>query len=139
VRNQWKSRQGQVGHRAPLPALGYCSSQQIRPCILSVDLSPNGGMLIDVLVHGSSPDFYVKIRRAHAETIYECKRAKSYSIHVYCAGNMMPAGEFLSFLLISQETNTTLAEGSFPIIGLALATPYIAITPTPITIERQPR
>jgi hypothetical protein len=139
VRNEWKSRQGQIGQREPLPGLGYCSSKQVRPCILSIDLSPGGDMLIDILVHGSSPDFYLKIEREGSEHMYECKKAESYSINVHCTGDILPAGETMSFLLISSAENSTLAEGSFPIIGLALATPDIAITPTPITIDRPPR
>lgn len=139
IRNEWKSRQGQLGHREPLPGLGYCSSKQIRPCILSINRSPQGDMLIDIFVQGSSPDFYLKIKREDSEYVYECAKAKSYSIHVHCKGDAMPIGETLSFLLVSKEENITLAEGSFTIIGLALATPYIAITPTPITIDRPPR
>jgi hypothetical protein len=139
VRNEWESRQGQVGHREPLPGLGYCSSRQLRPCILSINLNPDGGMLITILVHGSSPDFYVKIKRETSEHIYACTREKSYSIHMYCTGDIMPVGEAVSFLLLSTQDDTTLAEGSFPIIGLALATPDIAMTPTPITIDRPPR
>ena len=139
VRNEWESRQGQIGQREPLPGLGYCSSKQIRPCILSIDLSLDGGMSIDILVHGSSPDFYLKIARNDSEHVYECKKAKSYSITVHCTGDILPAGETMSFLLISSTENSTLAEGSFPIIGLALATPDIAITPTPITSDHSPR
>lgn len=96
-------------------------------------------MLIDVLVHAASPDFYLKIKDEQREYIYECEKAKSYSINVHCTGNTMPVGKILSFSLISKEENITLAEGSFPIIGLALATPDIAMTPTPITIDHPPR
>ena len=96
-------------------------------------------MVINILVRGSSPDFYVKIKREAGEHIYECEKAKSYSVNVYCRGDTMPVGETLSFLLIATEENKTLAEGSFPIIGLALATPEIAMTPTLITIDRPPR
>jgi hypothetical protein len=139
VRNEWKSRQGQLGQREPLPGLGYCSSRQIRPCILSINLDPDGGMLINILVHGSSPDFYVKVKRETSEHIYDCKKEESYSINVYCTGDVLPVGERMSFLLLSTEDNSTFAEGSFPMIGLALATPDIAITPTPVTVDRPPR
>lgn len=139
VRNEWESRQGQIGQREPLPGLGYCSSKQIRPCILSIDLRPGRGMSIDILVHASSQDFYLKIEHEGSEHIYECQKDKSYSIHIHCTGDDMPAGETMSFLLISSADNSTLAEGSFPIIGLALATPDIAITPTPIPLDHSPR
>jgi hypothetical protein len=48
----------------------------------------------------------------------------------------MPVGETLQFLVISKRKDIPLAEGRFPIIGLALATPEVAPTPlseTPFT------
>jgi hypothetical protein len=136
--NEWKNRRGHVGHREPLPGLGYCSSKQIRPCILSFNLNPNGGMLINILVRGFSEDFYVKTKHKGSEYIYECKKNSQYSTHVSCTGKTMPIGEMFSFLIVSTEENVTLAEGSFSIVGLALATPEIAITPTPL-INHSPR
>lgn len=137
--NEWKGRQGRVGHREPLPGLGYCSSKQIRPCILSFNLNPNGGMLITILVHGSAEDFYVKIEHQGSEYIYKCKKNSQYSNHVSCTGETMPVGETFSFFIVSTEKNTTLAEGNFSIVGLALATPEVAITPTPLSADHPPR
>lgn len=134
---QWQGEPGSVGSRDPLPGVGYCSSRQTRPCILSFNLDAEGGMLINILVEASSPDFYMKVRSPEGEQTYECKRARKYSIYVTCAGESMPVGETLSFRMISPETNLTLAEGSFAIIGLALATPKISMTPTPFT-HREP-
>jgi len=138
--NEWKSRQGQVGHREPLPGFTYCSSEQARPCILSFNLHPGGGMVIHILVNARLPNFYMKIKREEGEQFYECKKASRYSTQAACTGETMPVGETLSFLIISAEDHTTLAEGSFPIIGMAFATPEIYATPTPIPpIERPPR
>ncbi len=133
-----KTAQGQVGQREPLPGLGYCSSSQVRPCILSFNLDPQGGMVINLLAHGYSPDFYVKIRQENGERIYPCKKAGRYSIHVSCTGESMPVGEDLLFVLISTEENITLATGSFPIIGMALATPEVYVTPTHVSIFDRP-
>jgi hypothetical protein len=131
--NRWQGEPGSVGQREPLPGLGYCSSRQTRPCILSFHLDAEGGLLINVLVEASSPDFYMKVREKEGEQAYDCKRARKYSISVTCTGEILPVGETLSFLLISKETNLTLAEGSFPMIGMALATPEVSMTPTPFT------
>lgn len=136
--NIWKGRQGQIGQREPLPSLGYCSSQQIRPCILSFNLTPDGDMLINILVRGTAKSFYVKIIHKGSEYIYECKKASQYSTHVSCTGQPMPIGETFSFLIVSKEEDIILVEGSFSIVGLALATPEIAITPTPFD-HRSPR
>jgi hypothetical protein len=140
VLNEWKSRQGQVDHREPLPGFSYCSSKQIRPCILSFNLNPGGGMLINILANGSAPDFHVKIRHEERDYVYECTKAERYSIHVSCTGASLPVGETVSFLIVSTDENITLAEGSFPIIGMALATPNIAMTPTHIpSFDRPPK
>ena len=131
---QWQAKPaGSMGQRDPLPAFGYCSSRPSRPCIMSFNLDPEGGMLINILTDNLSDDFYMKIRNKAGEQIYECRRTGKYSRRVVCTGDILPVGETMSFLLIAKEKNTTLAQGSFPIIGLALATPEISITPTPFT------
>jgi hypothetical protein len=137
--NEWRGKRGQVGHRVPLAGLGYCSSQQVRPCILSFNLNPGGGMLINVLVRGSTPDFYVRVKHDGGEDMYACRHAGLYSTRVLCTGKTMPVGKTMSFRLVSIEEDTTLAEGSFPIIGMALATPQVYFTPTPVLIDRLPR
>jgi hypothetical protein len=85
-------------------------------------------MLINFLIDRSSPSFYIKIKYKLGENIYQCRKTKGNSTSVSCIGKAMPAGEILQFLLISRSKDITLAEGSFPIIGLALATPEDAPT-----------
>jgi hypothetical protein len=138
--NEWRSKPGEVANRAPLPGLGYCSAQQSRPCILSFQLHPGGGMVMNILARGYSQEFYVKVRQAQQEYIYECKKTERYSIQVTCTGETLPVGEALSFRIISSAENTTLAEGSFPVIGLALATPEVYLTPTYVpAFDRPPK
>ena len=130
---EWKSGQAQVGHRSPLPGLGYCSSKQITPCILSFNLDSHGNMVINMLTDGrSAPNFYLKIQQDGGENIYKCQKVKGFSTSVACVGESMPVGEVFQFLMISTRDDTLLAQGSFPIIGLALATPEIFLTPTPL-------
>lgn len=139
VRNEWESRQGQVGRHGLLPGFGYCNTQRVRPCILSFKSNPNGSMVINVLVKPRFRNFYIKIRDEKNEYVYTCKKPERKSTEAFCTGKAIPVGKTLSFLFILKEGDTTLAEGSFPVIGMALATPYIAITPTPIPIDRPPR
>ena len=127
----WKSSQAAVGRRHPLPALGYCASTQVRPCILSFSLQPGGNMQIDMLTNRSQPDFYLKIRSDLGERTYPCEKAPETSTLVSCRGRAVKPGEVLQFLLISTQEDTDMAEGQFPVIGLALATPEIFQTPTP--------
>jgi len=126
------SRQARVSGREPLPRLSYCSSTQNTPCILSFNLKPDGNMVINILADSSSiPDFYMKIRHNESESIFECQKVKGFSTSVACLGRAMPPGEPLQFLVVSRNEDVLLAEGSFPIIGLAVATPEVAPTPTP--------
>ncbi|HEX2997750.1 MAG TPA: hypothetical protein VHP14_23205 [Anaerolineales bacterium] len=136
----WNERQpkpGVVGHHEPLPGFGYCNSLQTKPCILSFNLNKDGGMIINVLTD-SLQDFYINIKDEEGDRIYECKRVREYSTHVTCTGDTLPVGKTLNFLVISKKDNTSFAQGTFPIVGMALATPQIRITPTPFT-NREPR
>ena len=89
-------------------------------------------MLVNVLTPGLSfPDFYLKIIHSKGENIYECEKVERFSTSVYCIGEAMRLGEVLQFMIISVDEEATLAEGSFAIIGLALATPEFAdLSPT---------
>ncbi len=127
---EWNSRQTHIGGRKPLLSLDYCSSMQVKPCILSFNLDPNGNMVINLLTKSSSPDFYLKIKHNAIESIYECQKVKGSSPHVSCVGEAVALGDVLQFLMISTNEDIPFAEGRFPIIGLALATPEIYSTPT---------
>ena len=91
-------------------------------------------MLINIQTASSSPpNFYIKVKQEEGESIYKCQRVKGLATSVACTGRAMPPGEVLQFLMLSTDEDILLAEGSFPIIGLALATPEIAQTPIPPT------
>jgi len=87
-------------------------------------------MVINILTKSSSPDFYLKIKHDAIESIYECQKVKDFSINISCVGEAVPLGDVLQFLMISTNEDIPFAEGRFPIIGLALATPEIYLTPT---------
>ena len=135
---EWKSRQAQVDHRTLIPSLAYCSSKQVRPCILSFTLDSDRNMVINILTSSSSPPgFYIKIRHEAGETLYKCRKVKGFSTSVACTGDALLPGGTLQFLMISTDEEVLLAEGHFPMIGLAIATPEIAMTPTP-RVRRTP-
>ena len=135
----WQSRVPEMGEREPIPALAYCSSNDARPCIASFGLDANGRMLVNVLTPGLSfPVFYLKIIYNEEENIYECKKLERFSTSVYCIGEAMRLGEVLQFMLISADGETTLAEGSFAIIGLALSTPEFALSSPELALVLSP-
>jgi hypothetical protein len=137
---QWNSRQVDVGQRQPLQGLSYCSSIQLRPCILSFSVEANGNMVINLLTDRRATNVYLKVRQDQRETIYQCQKVEGFSTNLACAGEKLPVGEALSFVIVSSEEDVALAEGTFPIIGLAIATPEIFVTPTFIpAFDRPPK
>ncbi len=128
----WQSGRSGMGQRSPISDLGYCSSNNARPCIASFSLDSDGNMLVNILTPGPPfPNFYLKIIHNKGENIYECEKAKRFSTSVYCIGEAMRLGEVLHFMIISVDEDATLAEGHFAIIGLALSTPEFAdLSPT---------
>ena len=129
---KWNSTEGYIGTREPLARLGYCSSEPVKPCILSFNLNVDGRLVINLLTDGSaSPAFYLKIRQAERENLYICQNVNGFPTRVVCVGKTVPVGEVLQFLLVTTNDSTPFAEGRFPIIGVAIATPQIAPTPTP--------
>ena len=131
-----------IGQREPIKRLGYCSSAQVRPCILSFKLNARGRLVIHILIARSAPrNFYLKIRREGVESIYKCRKMADSSTSFSCRGETMPIGEPLQFLMLSTKKSIVLAEGRFSIIGLPIATPEIALpsTPTPPVFNHLPR
>jgi hypothetical protein len=126
-----QSQQAYVDRRYPLQRLAYCSSDQVRPCIVSFSLDSDGKMLVNFLTTGAFyPDFYLKIKQGNEEHIYVCQKVNKFATSVYCTGAAMPLGEVLQFSIFSIKEDVLLAEGNFAIIGLALGTPEIISSPT---------
>ena len=136
----WNSRQAETGQREPLQGLSYCSSNQLRPCVLSFSLDATGRMVINLLTDRRAKNIYLKVEPGEHETIYKCQAVEGFSTTLACTGEKLPVGEALSFVIVSNEADVPLAEGTFPIIGLAIATPEIFLTPTFIpAFERPPK
>lgn len=126
-----RPEQPRASQRAPIAGLGYCDSNDVRPCIVSFSLDSDGNMLVNVLVPGTSfPKFYLKIAHAKGESMYECKKVEGFPANFYCIGQEMHPGEKLQFMIFSREGDILIAEGDFTIVGLALSTPEVAL-PTP--------
>ena len=60
-----------------------------------------------------------------------CEKVNTFSTSVYCTGKALPVGEVLQFFIISLNEDVVLAQGNFPIIGMALAAPGDYLQPTP--------
>ena len=136
----WNSGGATTGQREPLQGLSYCSSNQLRPCVLSFSLDATNTMVINLLVDRRATNVYLKVRQGERETIYECQKVEGFSTNLACTGEKLPVGEALSFIIVSTKEDVALAEGTFPIIGLAIATPEIYMTPTFVpAFDRPPK
>lgn len=130
-----KERQARIDQRFPLQGLAYCSSNPITPCIVSFSLDADGNMLVSFLTDGAFyPDFYLKVKVGENEHIYVCEKVNTFATSVYCTGQTLPVGEVLQFFLISINGEVLLAQGNFPILGIALAGPEIFLSPTPTDV-----
>jgi hypothetical protein len=126
-----KRNQARVDQRFPLQGLKYCGSTPVTPCVVSFSQDADGNMLVNFLTAGAFyPDFYLKIKAGEDEYIYVCEKVDTFSTSVYCTGKVMPVGEVLQFFIISLHEDVVLAQGNFPIIGMALAAPGVFVLPT---------
>lgn len=87
-------------------------------------------MVIDLLTDRRAMNVYLRVRQDQRETMYKCQNVQGFSTNLACTGEKLPVGEAFSFVVVSTTDNIPLAEGTFPIIGLAIATPEIFVTPT---------
>ena len=131
----WRQRQrnqARVEQRYPVQGLKYCGSSPVTPCVVSFSQDADGNMLVSFLTDGAFyPDFYLKIKAGEEEHIYVCEKVNTFSTTVYCTGKALPVGVVLQFFIISLNGDVLLAQGNFPIIGMALAGPQDYLPPTP--------
>jgi hypothetical protein len=126
----------QASKRALVSELTYCNSNDNKPCIVSFSLDADNHMLVNILTPDPSyPDFYLKISNAYEEHKYECQPVEGFPTNIYCTGTEMYPGSVLHFVIISSDDERVLAEGSFAIIGLLLATPGVEVTGTALATE----
>jgi len=92
----------------------------------------NGDMLVSLLTDGAFyPDFYLKIKSEESEHTYVCQKVSRFATSVYCTGKALAVGEVFQFLIYSLNEEVLLAQGNFSILGLALVTPDVFLSPTP--------
>jgi hypothetical protein len=133
---EWRRSQTHVDQRFPLQELKYCSSSPVTPCVVSFSQDADGNMLVSFLTEGAFyPDFYLKITAGETDHIYVCQKVNTFATSVYCTGKILAVGEVLQFFVISLNEDIVLAQGNFPIIGIALAGPVVFSPPTPTVIS----
>ncbi len=71
------------------------------------------------------PPFTLVINRYGVESTYTCTRTKGFLRGMTCSGAPQTPGEILQFKVFAKNDGTLIAEGKFPIIGIAISTPEI--------------
>jgi hypothetical protein len=122
----------QVGHRSPIETLTYCAGDQDKLCIVNFSQVLDGGLQVHFQTpYAFYPAFILKISNNGNESTYECKSVEEVATAVVCTGASQVPGQVLRFTVISKNRRTVIAAGEFAIIGIALFTPVVDISPTP--------
>lgn len=126
-----KPEQPKIGSHSPVDTLTYCSEDQQGLCIVAFSQILDGDMQVNIQTpYTHYPEFVLTINRNGQESTYTCKPMENSAIGVVCTGASQAPGETLNFKIISKNLGTVLAEGNFPIIGIALITPESPSTET---------
>ena len=121
----------QIGHRSPAVDLADCSPGDTRLCVVSFGQIEGGDMLVNFQLPSTIyPPFVLIINRYGVESTYECKRTKGFLGGMTCSGTSQVPGESLQFKVIALKDGSLVAEGKFPIIGIAISTAEDLHTPT---------
>jgi hypothetical protein len=119
-----QSRQAEVNRRFPLQRLGYCSSDQATPCVVSFSQDSDGKMLVNFLTTGAFyPDFYLKIKQGDVQHIYGCRKASTFATSVYCTGAALPLGQVFQFSIFSLKKMSSWPKAILPSLVWQLAHP----------------
>ncbi|MEP7135654.1 MAG: hypothetical protein ABI904_12045 [Chloroflexota bacterium] len=128
--------QPRAQQRELITKLGYCNSQNAKPCIVSFSVDADGKMLVNLVIPSETyPDFYLTISNSTTENRYDCQPVEDFPTNVYCTGAEMYPGEVLQFTIHTIKDDAVLAEGQFAIIGLQLPNPEEEMTATPFGTE----
>jgi len=111
--------------------LRYCKPEDTRLCVVSFGQIEGGDMLVNFqLPSVIYPPFTLVINRYGVESAYKCTRTKGFLGGMTCSGAPQTPGEILQFKVVAQKDGSLIAEGKFPIIGIAISTPEIISTTT---------
>jgi len=122
-----------IGHRSMLTTLSYCDAEPDRLCVVSFTQDVDGSMQVIFQTPRSSyPVFILKIQNGEKVSTYKCQRIENIPTGMVCTGESQVPGQILQFTVLSKLSGIILAEGQFAIIGIALFTPVVDISATPI-------
>jgi hypothetical protein len=117
----------------PIPSFGYCGAELRELCILSFGRDANGNAIVNFFVpQRDFPDFYLRIRRLHGESVYVCVKNEETPTSVLCMGDVLHLNERVEIDVMAVEDFRLLARGTFTLKAI-LISPQGWGSPTPAT------
>lgn len=116
---KWASSKSEA---EPILKIGYCDASPEDLCILSFSRDLKENMVINFFVPDRKfPDFYLKIKRAGGESVYECQKDKEVPTSVYCTGELIGLQEKIEINLLSKEDDHLMASGVLTLQAILLS------------------
>ena len=111
----------------PVLKIGYCGTEPDELCILSFGRDVDENMVVNIFSPNRKfPEFYVKIKRAAGESVYECEKDKEIRTNVFCYGDLANLQERMEVRLFAKEDERLLAMGDFTLKALLISEPSVA-------------
>ena len=111
----------------PVLKIGYCGAEPDELCILSFGRDVDENMVVNIFSPNRKfPEFYVKIKRAAGESVYECEKDKEIRTNVFCYGDLANLQERMEVRLFAKEDERLLAMGDFKLKALLISEPSVA-------------
>jgi hypothetical protein len=124
---------GRALSEKPEPALklSYCGAVPGELCVLSFGRDLENNMIISLFVPDRDfPGFYMKVKRAAGESIYECQKNEVAPTNVYCIGESIGLQEKMEIDLVSNEDGRLLAVGKLTLHAVLLSPVQILEAPS---------
>ncbi len=111
----------------PVLKIGYCGAEPEELCILSFGRDVDENMVVNIFVPDRKlPAFYLKIKKAAGESVYECEKDKEVRTNVFCYGDMVNLQERMEVSLFSKKEEQLIAVGAFTLKAILLSEPSLA-------------
>jgi len=106
----------------PVLKIGYCGAEPEELCVLSFGRDLDENMVVNVFVPDRKfPAFYLKIKRAATESVYECEKDKEVPTNIYCYGDMVNLQERMEVRLFANADEHLVAAGTFTLKAILIS------------------
>jgi hypothetical protein len=117
----------------------YCEAEPDALCILSFGRDGAGQAIINFFVPDKKfPDFYLIIKKAGAESRYECIRNKQIKTSVFCSGEALSLQQTIQVDIHANDDGRLLATGTFLLEAFLISTPVVDGTGTAAGTLQEP-